>query len=202
MTEVAIPRSVEVPITKVTAYWKNPRRIPVEAVEAVKRSIEEFGYQQPIVVDSDYVIIVGHTRFEALKQLGETKVVVNVANLPEEKVREYRLIDNRTAEMSSWDYDALVVELREFEAGLLAEYFPDFDLEIGQVDSMRGVTQKDVDDAAEEMLKVNAGDPRTAHTTQVVCPACFDEFSVRTKSLPGMTYGILDELVMANGEAE
>ena len=75
-------------------------------------SIERYGFQQPIVVDKDHVIIVGHTRLKAAKKLGLTKVpVVTATDLDEEKVRAYRIMDNRAAEESQWDTDLLYAEL-------------------------------------------------------------------------------------------
>src|SRR6186713_1677236 len=118
------------PIGAVLPYGNNPRNIPDTAINAVARSLEEFGWQQPIVVDKDMVIVVGHTRRLAAMKLGMTEVPVYITDLPEEKAREYRLVDNRTSEMSSWDHDALVIELREFDDALLQDFFPEIDLEV------------------------------------------------------------------------
>ena len=103
----------EVPIGDVRPYERNPRRIPEKAVKAVARSIQEFGWQQPIVVDRDNVIIVGHTRYKAAQMLKLETVPVLVADLDPEKAQEYRIVDNRVAEYSTWDYTALVRELQE-----------------------------------------------------------------------------------------
>jgi DNA modification methylase len=81
-------------------------------VEAVARSISEFGFRQPIVVDEQGVILVGHTRLAAAKQLGLTEVPVHVAvGLTPEQARGYRIADNQTSALSSWDDDKLVAEL-------------------------------------------------------------------------------------------
>ena len=66
----------EVDINTIKPYKNNPREIPIEAVENVSKSIKEFGNNQPIVVDSDNVIVVGHTRWKALKQLGKKKAFI------------------------------------------------------------------------------------------------------------------------------
>lgn len=186
---------VTLPIADIKPYWRNPRRITDEAVEAVATSIQRYGYRQPIVVDSENTIIVGHTRLLALKKLGWRKVPVHVADLPEEKAKEYRLIDNRTAEMGKWDHDDLVMELREFEEGLLEQFFPEIDLEIDQVTSATAVTAKNVSDASEKALELTGYDPRSMHTTEVVCPSCFHTFNVKTRSLPGLTYADIDRLL-------
>ena len=99
------------PLDKVTPYDKNPRSISERAVAKVAVSIREYGFQQPIVVDKDGVIIVGHTRFKAAAMLGLTQVPIVVANLPEAKARAYRLADNRTHQETDWLDDLLKDEL-------------------------------------------------------------------------------------------
>lgn len=102
------------PIKKVKPYDRNPRRND-NAIDAVAASIREFGFRQPIVVDRDGVIIVGHTRLKAAKKLGMKEVPVLVADdLTEEQVKAYRLADNKTGELAGWDFSALEEELSEF----------------------------------------------------------------------------------------
>ena len=104
-----------VAIDAITPYENNPRKIPKEAIEKVAASIREFGFRQPIVVDKDMVVIVGHTRLLAARSLGYDEVPVLVASdLPPEKVKAYRLADNRTNEFTSWDDDRLMEELTAF----------------------------------------------------------------------------------------
>lgn len=111
-------------LADVKPYEQNPR-INDGAVEAVVRSIQEFGFRQPIVVDEDGVIIVGHTRFKAAQKLGMEKVPVHVAKgLSPAQVKAYRLADNRTGEIAEWDYDLLPIELSQlgemdFDLGML-----------------------------------------------------------------------------------
>ena len=94
-------------IKDVKPYEKNPR-INDNAVEAVANSIKEFGWRQPIVVDKDNVIIAGHTRWKAAKRLKMKEVPVIVASdLDEEQVRAYRIADNSTGELATWDFDIL-----------------------------------------------------------------------------------------------
>jgi hypothetical protein len=190
--QVTLPPTKTLPIEDIKPYFRNPRRIPQEAVDAVATSIERYGYQQPITVDKDNVIIVGHTRLQALKKLGWTQVPVYVSSLPENKAREYRLVDNKTSEMTTWDHEQLVMELREFEQGLLTTFFPDIDLEVGQISD--AVTQQNVDDASRKVSTVTEADKANVHTTTVVCPSCFHSFEVRTRSLPGLTADDLDDL--------
>ncbi len=107
---------------KVRPYEKNPR-LNDGAVAAVARSLQEFGFRQPIVVDAEGVIIVGHTRWKAAQSLGLRKVPVHVADLDPVKARAYRIADNQTATIAEWDMDLLPQELRDLEGA-------DFDLSI------------------------------------------------------------------------
>lgn len=108
----------------VRPYANNPRDNEA-AIEAVMVSIGEFGFRQPIVVDSEGVIVVGHTRFLAAKKLGLARVPVHVArDLTPAQIKAYRIADNKTAELAEWNYDLLPIELGElqgmdFDLGLL-----------------------------------------------------------------------------------
>lgn len=101
-------------LTDIKPYDRNPRIIPQAAVDAVARSIQAFGFRQPIVVDKDGVILAGHTRYRAAQQLGMTEVpVVWQTDITEAQSRGYRIADNKVAELSAWDRDALDLEVRE-----------------------------------------------------------------------------------------
>lgn len=106
-------------LDKVRPYEKNPRHNEA-AVEKVAKSIREFGWRQPIVVDEDGVIIAGHTRWRAARELGLDKVPVHVATgLTPAQVKGYRLADNRVGEEATWNEGLLGIELGELrEMGL------------------------------------------------------------------------------------
>lgn len=94
-------------------YEKNAKTHPAEQVARIAKSIEEFGWQQPLVVDKDNVVIIGHGRLMAAKKLGQKQVpVVKADSLNEEQIRALRLADNKTAE-SSWDDGLLRLSLDE-----------------------------------------------------------------------------------------
>ena len=94
-------------------YEKNPRKND-NAVEYVANSIKEFGFQQPIVIDKNGVIVAGHTRYKASKKLGLEKVPCIIADdLTDEQIKAYRLADNKVSEKSEWDFDLLQDELSE-----------------------------------------------------------------------------------------
>jgi hypothetical protein len=183
-----------VPITDVIPYENNPRAIPEDAIDIVAESIRLYGWQQPIVVDKEMVIVVGHTRRLAALSLGMTEVPILITNLPPEKIREYRLVDNRTGEMSGWDSDALVMELREFESDLLQKFFPDIDLEVALVTGAGGPTQQEMDWASEKAATVKDASEASQHTTDVSCPSCEARFKVKTRSLPGMDVKTIEEI--------
>ena len=98
-------------IDKVIPYFNNPRKNM--AVEKVAMSIKEYGFQQPIVVDNNMSIIVGHTRYEAAKSLNLEKIPVVIANISHEKAKAYRIADNKTNESSIWDYPLLNKEFSD-----------------------------------------------------------------------------------------
>ncbi len=102
-------------IDSIHPYDRNPR-LNDQAVDAVAASLEQFGFRQPIVVDTDDVIVAGHTRWKAAKKLGLTRVPVHVAkDLTAEQIRAYRIADNKTGELADWDLDILPIELSELK---------------------------------------------------------------------------------------
>jgi len=112
------------PIGDIRPYENNPR-LNDDAVDAVVESIRQFGFRQPIVVDTEGVIICGHTRWKAAQKLDLKKVPVHVAkDLTPEQIKAYRIADNKTAELAEWNYDLLPIELSQlqdmdFDLGLL-----------------------------------------------------------------------------------
>lgn len=102
-------------VADLNPYANNPR-LNDGAVDAVAASIKEFGFKVPIVVDSDGVIVTGHTRVKAAEKLGLESVPVIVASdLSPEQVKAFRLADNKTSELAEWDMGKLDIELGEIE---------------------------------------------------------------------------------------
>ena len=115
-------------------YNDNPRNND-EAVDYVKASIKEFGFKVPIVVDSDYTIIAGHTRKKAALEIGIKEVPVIVANdLTPEQVNAFRLADNKVAEFSQWDEDLLMSELNLLDDIDMGDFGFDLDDSIEDVE--------------------------------------------------------------------
>jgi ParB-like chromosome segregation protein Spo0J len=103
-------------LSDMNPYPQNPR-VNDGAVDAVAASIREFGVQQPLVLDTDGVIIVGHTRWKAAQKLGLDKVPVHVAkDLTPAQSKAYRIADNQTNTLAEWDAELLPLELHDLEA--------------------------------------------------------------------------------------
>jgi|TARA_B100000513_G_scaffold35753_1_gene13758 ParB family chromosome partitioning protein len=107
---------LSIDIDKVVPYDKNPRRN--QPVDLVAKSIKEFGFTNPIVVNEDYVIIIGHTRHKAAKKLKMKQVPVVVAKLTEDKQKALRILDNKLGEKADWDNYMLELEFAEIEMDL------------------------------------------------------------------------------------
>jgi DNA modification methylase len=107
------------PIDSIRPYENNPR-LNDDAVTAVAESIRQFNFRQPIVVDTEGVIVIGHTRWRAAKQLGLAEVPVHVADgLSPDQIRALRIADNKTAEIAEWDLDKLGIELKALDGSNL-----------------------------------------------------------------------------------
>lgn len=149
-------------LNEITPYENNPRNNE-EAVEKVANSIKEFGFNQPIVVDKDNVIIVGHTRYLAAQELGLTEVPVIVAgNLSDEQARAYRLADNKTGELAGWDFEKLALELEQIE-----------DIDMGDFGFIEG---SDLDITDDDFLSENQ--IKEKEPKKVTCPHCGQEFEL------------------------
>jgi ParB-like chromosome segregation protein Spo0J len=104
----------EADIGLIKPYEKNTKKHPESHISQVASSIKEFGFNQPIVVDKNNVIIVGHGRFEAAKKLGLKTVPVLKVDLSPTLAKAYRLADNKLNE-SAWDMDLVKIELQDLD---------------------------------------------------------------------------------------
>ena len=178
-------RTVKKRLSQIKPYWKNPRKNE-SATAAVKASIEEYGYRVPILVDADNVIISGHTRYKALLELGWKEVpVIVVTDMPADKVKEFRVVDNKTAEFATWDNDALADEIKAFSDLKRVEPFFKTDeitkilAKAGGVD-VRAVSQTDVDkvNVKEHERFKRSVEARGVRMFEVTCPGCAETFFV------------------------
>lgn len=131
---------VETKIEKVVPYARNPRKNE-GAITKVAASLAEFGWQQPIVVDKEMIIIAGHTRFAAAQRLGMKTVPVLVAeHLTDAQVKAYRIADNRVHQEAEWDIDLLKLEFSDLKS-------EDFDL------AKTGFDEDELNDILAEAVK-------------------------------------------------
>lgn len=125
---------ISMPIGQIRPYANNPRKND-RAVKTVAESLEQYGFQQPIVVDRDNIIIVGHTRYRAAQSLGLKDVPVLVAKeLTEKQAQAYRLMDNRSNENARWDDGMLLQELQDMLA----------DIDIQEASRQSGFTESEL----------------------------------------------------------
>lgn len=161
-----------VAIDTVIPYARNPRNNQ-GAIAKVAGSIKEFGWQQPIVVDSEMVVIAGHTRLAAAQSLGMDKVPIVVAeNLTPAQVKAYRLADNRVSQEAEWDHDLLTLELQD----LVSEEY-DLDLTGFSDDELSALIQDEINfdpGTEDEQGRLDQIDPQL-----VICPHCEKEFDAR-----------------------
>ncbi len=136
----------DIKITLIKPYKKNAKKHTETQIANVAESIRQFGWAQPIVVDKDYTIIIGHCRYSAAERLGlETVPVVVASDLTAEQVRKLRNLDNKLNE-SEWDFDLLKDDILDLD-------FSDFDIDWGIEDNdvITGIAE----DEAPEVDKVN-----------------------------------------------
>ena len=120
---------IEIPVNQLKPYKKNAR-FNENAIPKVAESIRQFGFKNPIIVDKNMVVIAGHTRLEASKLLNLKKVPCIIADdLTPKQVKAFRLVDNRTSEFASWNYDLLQTELETIDIDLSDFEFPDMTVE-------------------------------------------------------------------------
>ena len=170
-------------INLIKPYWRNPRDNH-HAVEKVKKSIEEYGYNSYITIDKNNVIITGHTRLMALKELGHTSIDVLRLDLSNKKAKEYRIIDNRTSEYADWN-ENLYTELREIgDDDILDFYFDEKTLD--NLEKNIGVefnyVNEDQYNKTEDKILNSFKDMKEKWENEnqlIICPHCSKEFEIR-----------------------
>ena len=135
-------------------YENNPR-FNDDAVQYVANSIKEFGFKVPMVIDKNNVIVTGHTRYKAALELGLKEVPCVIADdLTDEQIKAFRIADNKTNDMASWNDDLLGLEMKD----LLGEYdmtdygFGDFEISMLTED----MEPEDYDDEMINEYSINA----------------------------------------------
>jgi len=168
------------PIDRITPYARNPRKNEGLPVSKVKASLKEYGWQQPIVVDKDMTIVVGHTRYAAAMELGMKEVPVHIAtNLTPTQIKAYRIADNRTGSEAQWDMELLALEFDDLKAvdfdldltGFNAEELAGMKAELDGDSATDGDTEPQIDRADElrEKWNVNHGDMFALGDHRLLC---------------------------------
>ena len=122
---------VNVKIEDIVPYENNPR-MNDGAVEPLVKSIRDFGFKVPIVLDENNIIVCGHTRLKAAKKLGMKEIPCVIADdLTPEQIKAFRIADNKTSDFSIWDNRLLLQELKELEE---TDWFTGFDLDVDSFD--------------------------------------------------------------------
>lgn len=128
-----------VKIGKLKPYEKNNKKHDQRQIDNVAESIKQYGFVQPIVVDKDNVVVIGHCRLLAAKQLKMREVpCVCVDDLTDEQVRKLRIVDNKTNE-SEWDFENLALELDELDFSEFDMDFYDENDEFSESDFITGM---------------------------------------------------------------
>ena len=158
-----------IPLLEIKPYEGNPR-INEYAITALVAIIREVGFNVPIVIDRDFVIVKGHTRYYAAQDLGMEKIPSIVSSNDKETNDLDRLADNKLQEMSLWDYGALRYELEGMEDFMAATGL-DFHLVAEYPDINEGVSSNDVANAKAKILEVTEG-VDISKLREIVCPSC------------------------------
>ena len=118
---------IEMDPRELVPYPDNPR-VNDRTVELLAKSIQDYGFRQPIVADEELVVLAGHARLKAALRLGLERVPVVIASgLTEEQARAYRLADNKTADLTEWDRSVL-----EAEGKLIGDALQDYGMEFAE----------------------------------------------------------------------
>lgn len=185
----------EWPVDRPQPCPDNPRVITDAAVRKVAASLQEFGWRQPIVVDEQEVIVIGHTRRLAAITLGMPFVPVHVARgLSPEQIRALRLADNRTGEEASWDLSALAVSVQDlecngfdlaltgFDTAELQGFGDAFAPELSPVMGHLSVTEEAID-KTRGRLETRFQDSARQAIIDVACPHCSQTISLNRDAL-------------------
>ena len=155
-----------VPVEEIKIYENNPRRVTEEAVNAVSASIKEFGFKVPVILDRENVIVAGHTRVMAAQKLGMSEVPCIVADdLTPEQIKAFRLADNKTCELTGWDFEKLDLELEELNLDM-----SEFGFELGEEDIDTGAFFTE----AEPVEKPE----KQSSPHVIICPQCGAEIKL------------------------
>ena len=155
----------EIAIEDITPYWRNPRNND-KTVPALVKSIEKYGFNVPLILDNKNIIISGHTRFRAIKELGWDKVPCVIVDFTDKRAKKLRLLDNRIHELTEWNHlelDKEIAKIIGFNKTL--GFFE------GSLDSVFNITKEELD--VDLTIEIGASES-TKEETLVICPVCME----------------------------
>ena len=156
----------EVAIEKIIPYVNNPRNND-KTVDFVASSIKEYGFKVPLVLDSENVIVTGHTRYEASKKLElKTLPCIIAKDLTPAQIKAFRIADNKVAEFSTWNEELLKLELEDIET-----LFTGFSEQEKQL--LEGFTDIELEDLFEDI-----NESHEKKVKKITCPHCSQEFEL------------------------
>lgn len=146
-------------VDELTPYANNPRNNEM-AVEPVAKSIKEFGFKVPIIIDKDGEIVAGHTRLKAAKELELEEVPCIIADdLTPEQIKAFRLADNKVTELADWDFELLESELEMLDMSELDFDMSEFGFDTKDANSTESFWDKIADNPTGIKLAVSFVEP-------------------------------------------
>lgn len=160
-------------IDKLKLNPNNPRKNDA-AVDIVAKSIEKYGFKNPVIADTDLVVYCGNTRIKAARKLGLKTVPVIVADdLTPQEIRELAIVDNKSSEIAEWDMDMLADELADLDLG---DFDFDFDLPINEDKTIVEDTPPEIDEEHEPITKL--GDIWQLGRHRLICGDSTDKATI------------------------
>ena len=159
---------IDINIDDIKPYKRNPRKNNL-SVEPLKRSIQKYGFNVPLVIDNNGEIITGHTRYIAAKELGLKSVpCVRKEDLNKKEIKEYRIADNKVAELSEWDDTLLKLELDDLVD--LGSDLKNIGFESKELDDLLNFDPYEIDNEESEPVKATK-------KKLIECPECGHKFT-------------------------
>lgn len=160
-------------ISELSPYENNARTHSNEQIEAICNSIREFGFINPVIIDENNMILVGHGRIEAAKVLGiDEAPYKRVENLTDEQKRAYILADNKLSDLGSWDNELLTQELDNISLDMSLFGFEDFNIELEDTDTTESETSQTITSGGELDIDEYSDD-----NFNCTCPRCGFKFN-------------------------
>jgi 16S rRNA G966 N2-methylase RsmD len=158
----------EINVNDIKPYEKNAKKHPEEQIKRISNSIKAFGFKQPLVIDKDNVLVIGHGRLEAAKRLGfDTVPCVRADDLTEDQIKALRLADNKTNE-SDWDFDFLNIELDDITDIDMSQFGFDLDIQTEEAEIIEDEAPDDVE------TRAKLGDVWELGEHRLICGDCTD----------------------------